>query len=204
MSISKFFVKTVRGLRFENQKPLTSVLDGLGLLWKATRFRRPFFTPFLVQLLNRLPPAKPGPVQKSFEEVLSKRVNPSEDLAVILSSRLYCEALRCIVYHTPQPLGHRFFLLLDFMEIVDLIQNQFFPGSFRKRIAIIALAFSSSRNAFLLETVLFMDRVFFHSKYSNLIESSLKERWCLLTQALWSLIAEDQKLAEQCIAMEFG
>jgi hypothetical protein len=204
MSISKFFVKTVRGLRFEKQKPLTSVVDGLGLLWKATRFQRPFFTPFLVQLLNKLPPPTSTPMQESFESTLSKQLTPPEDLAVIRSSRLYCQALRCIVYHRPPALGHRFFLFLDFLKKVDLIQKLFFPASYRKKIHIIALAFASSKNALLPETILFMDKLFFHSRYSNVIESRLKEKWCLLTQALWLIVADDQKLAEQCRDMNFG
>jgi hypothetical protein len=206
--LSSFFAKSVKSFRIDSRKPAHSVIDGLTFLWKVTHFAPQFVKPFLVQLLNRLQSvfghAKLAGIKKAFEKILTKRAaSPPAEFTVVMASRIYKESLRCLVYRKLPPLGHRFMLLLDFLDKADLVQKTFFPQNHRKLIHIIALCFAASKNSSLLETLLFIDRIFFHTHFSDVFDAGLKEKWCFLTQGLWYLVADDPELAGECRDLPF-
>jgi hypothetical protein len=197
--LTNFFSRTVKTFHLNTHKLLNYIKEGLCFFAAIPGDTSVFFFPFLTALFNRVPISSPSWItprmRNRFMHIITA---PSPDRPRTASARRIYESAVVMLRFSNAPLGQRVTVLLAFLERVESMCQLCSEFTSRRSVPIIAKLFVASGNALLLETLLFLDRVFFGIECSGFFASPLRERWCLLMQALWSLVADDAALTREC------
>jgi hypothetical protein len=202
MVLARFFAKMLR-----NGKAGASVADGLVYFAALKCDPEVFFYPFLVELLNRVPAPfgrfVSSEMRARFAKLLKQKASDPE-MAWPRQTKLFKATVRLLQFDESAMLGQRFLLLWEVLQRVNTLVEIFFPEQRQKTTAVTAGLIVASENEALIETLLFLDQVFFATpSISCLLEASLREKWCTLTQGLWLIVADDPRLTGQCTDVLF-
>jgi hypothetical protein len=182
-------------------KSRNSVPDGLVYFSGMKCDAEFFFYPFLAELLNRVPASFGNFVTREMKKrfaTLMKERKPDAALDSVRGAKLFRASVRMLQFEASAMVGQRFLLLWEVLRRVEVLMQRFLPEQPLK-MALIAGLIAASENVALLETLLYFDQVFFATPFTSvLLHPSLNERWCVLTQGLWLIVADDPILTGQC------
>jgi hypothetical protein len=199
----------VKSFKTGIHKPLAFVIEGVSWLTRLKGLKEAFIIPFLSQLLARISQSFSqwisDDMQRRFLAILNNRYwNSILGYGKVFGSPVCENAMAHIVYRRPLSFGGRFLQLLAFIDKLDVIEPLFSQSPIAgERIEMVAHFIVVSKNPLLLETLMFLDKVMFGTDFSKLFDSPFQRRWCVLTQALWFLVADDAVLSQQCRDVEF-
>jgi hypothetical protein len=197
-----FFAKTVAAFRIDGRRPLAFVCNGLAFLAGIHGERDEITLPFLAQMLNRVPsafaPWATPPMVGRFAQIVERLAGDCEaELVELAGPRLCRTALKWLGFGQA-PLGQRMLGLIEFLACVEVIGKRTRGCQPLGVVRVIGAFFIAARNPILLETLLFLDRVFFNTECSHFFDIGLRAKWCKLTQGLWFVIADDDTLTREC------
>jgi hypothetical protein len=208
MVLSKFFATTVRQMPFDEQRPLDSIKKCLCFLSEISFVSAATQLPFLVQVLNRVSLDMsvwvPRELRMCFVGLLQSRFPEGRVRENrMIRTPLHASALLLISDYRKMLFGDRLLRIIDFLKVVQGLECYFVGCGQRKEIELLTFLMVESQNELLLETLIFLYEVMFARDCAAVFEVKVKEHWAGLTQAFWSLIADDSALVAECLSIRF-